>query len=62
MLGTEAVVLVESVSKRSSDEVLGRTDQDMMAVFSAPESRIGSFARVRLDSVRGNTFKAVEVS
>jgi len=62
MLGTEEVVLVEGVSKRSSDEVLGRTDQDMMAVFSAPESRIGSFARVRLDSVRGNTFKAVEVS
>lgn len=62
MLGTEAVVLVESVSKRSSDEVLGRTDQDMMVVFPAPSSRIGSFARVRLDSVRGNTFKAVEVS
>ena len=62
MLGTEAVVLVESVSKRNADEVLGRTDQDMMAVFPAPASRIGSFAHVRLDSVRGNTFKAVEVS
>jgi len=61
MVGTEAVVLVEGVSRRSSDEVLARTDQDMMVVFPAPESRIGSFARVRLNSIRGNTFKAEEV-
>ena len=61
MLGSEAVVLVEGVSKRRRDEVLARTDQDMMVVFPATSDRIGSFARVRLDSIRGNTFKAVEV-
>jgi len=61
MLGSEAVVLVEGVSKRRRDEVLARTDQDMMVVFPAASDRIGSFARVRLDSIRGNTFKAVEV-
>jgi len=61
MLGGEATVLVESVSRKKADEVLARTDQDLMVVFPAPSSRIGSFARVRLDSVRGNTFKAEEV-
>lgn len=61
MLGSEADVLVESVSKRKGDEVLARTDQDMMVVFAASPGRIGSFARVRLESIRGNTFKAVEV-
>lgn len=62
MIGSEASVLVESVSKRRADEVLARTDQDMMVVFPAPESRIGSFVRVRLEALCGNTFKAVEVS
>jgi hypothetical protein len=33
-----------------------------MAVFPAPASRVGSFARLRLTSVSGNTFKAEEVA
>jgi tRNA-2-methylthio-N6-dimethylallyladenosine synthase len=61
MIGSEAVVLVEGISKRKAEEVLARTDQDMMVVFEAPASRIGSFARVRLTGLRGNTFKAEEV-
>jgi len=62
MIGIEAIALIESISKRDSHEVLARTDQDMMVVFRAPSDRIGTFARVRLLSVRGNTFKAEEVS
>jgi tRNA-2-methylthio-N6-dimethylallyladenosine synthase len=54
-------VLVESVSKRRSSEVLGRTQRDEMVVFPAPPSRIGSFAKVRLTSLAGNTFKAEEI-
>lgn len=61
MVGSEATVLIESVSRRKSDEVLARTDQDMMVVFNAPLSRIGTFARVRLSSLRGTTFRAEEV-
>ncbi len=61
MIGSEAIALVEGISKRKDDEVLARTDQDMMVVFEAPASRIGSFARVRLTGLRGNTFKAQEV-
>lgn len=62
MIGVEAIALVESVSKRDSGEVLARTDQDMMVVFRAGSDRIGTFAKLRLLSVRGNTFKAEEVS
>jgi tRNA-2-methylthio-N6-dimethylallyladenosine synthase len=54
-------VLVESVSKRRASEVLGRTQRDEMVVFPAPPSRIGSFAKVRLLSLAGNTFKAEEI-
>lgn len=61
MVGSEATVLIESVSRRTSAEVLARTDQDMMVVFKAPQSRIGTFARVRLTSLRGTTFRAEEI-
>ncbi len=61
MVGSEATVLIESVSRRASAEVLARTDQDMMVVFKAAQSRIGTFARVRLTSLRGTTFRAEEI-
>lgn len=61
MVGNEIDVLVENVSKRKTDEVFARTDADMMVVFPASSSKIGSFTRVRLEAVRGHTFKAVEV-
>lgn len=61
MIGREINVLIESLSKRKKDEVFARTDADMMVVFPAPSSRIGSFTRVRLEAVHGHTFKAVEV-
>jgi len=54
-------VLIESVSKRRASEVLGRTQRDEMVVFPAPSSRVGSFAKVRLTSLAGNTFKAEEI-
>ncbi|MBN1243769.1 MAG: tRNA (N6-isopentenyl adenosine(37)-C2)-methylthiotransferase MiaB [Spirochaetales bacterium] len=61
LVGGEVEVLVEDVSKKRADELLGRTQQDMMVVFPGPSSRVGSFARVRLTGLRGNTFRAVEV-
>jgi len=61
LVGSEVEVLVEDVSKKRADELLGRTQQDMMVVFPGPSSRVGSFARVRLSGLRGNTFRAVEV-
>jgi len=32
-----------------------------MVVFPAPASRVGSFARVRLTGLSGNTFRAEEI-
>lgn len=32
-----------------------------MVVFPGPSSKVGSFARVRLTSISGNTFRAEEL-
>jgi tRNA-2-methylthio-N6-dimethylallyladenosine synthase len=57
-LGREVEVLVEGVSKKAPGELLGRTEWDAMAVFPGARSGIGQFARVRLRSLAGATFKA----
>jgi len=60
-LGTVVEVLVESVSRRRKTELLGRTAGDMMVVFPGLDEKVGSFARVLLESIQGNTFRAKEV-
>jgi tRNA-2-methylthio-N6-dimethylallyladenosine synthase len=57
-LGMTTEVLVEGVSKRDPGELLARTEWDAMAVLPGEPSRIGRFARVRLDSLAGATFRA----
>lgn len=59
-LGATDEVLIEDVSRRSSKEVLARTARDEMVVFPASRARIGQFARVRLVSISGNTFRGEE--
>jgi tRNA-2-methylthio-N6-dimethylallyladenosine synthase len=61
-IGAVDEVLVEGLSKRRAAEVLGRTQRDEMVVFPAPPSRVGSFAKVRLLSLSGNTFKGEELA
>jgi tRNA-2-methylthio-N6-dimethylallyladenosine synthase len=56
-VGSVVDVLVESLSKRSKSEALGRTQADEMVVFADDGLKPGSFARVELCSLRGNTFK-----
>ncbi len=60
-VGQTDEVLIEDISRRSSREVLARTTRDEMGVFAAPQNRIGQFARVRLLSIAGNTFRGEEV-
>jgi tRNA-2-methylthio-N6-dimethylallyladenosine synthase len=60
-IGREFDVLVEGPSSKNAAELLARTDHDMMVVFPGEPALIGSFTRVRLLSLRGNTFKAEEV-
>jgi len=61
-VGAVEEVLVESLSRRTKSEVLARTQRDEMVVFPAPPSRVGSFAKVRLLSLSGKTFKAEEAA
>ena len=60
-VGAVEVALVEGVSRRKKTELLARTQRDEMVVFPAAATRVGSFARIRLASLSGNTFKAEEV-
>ena len=57
-LGRTVEVLVEGVSKKNSGELLARTEGDEMVVFPGSPRLIGTFARVRLQSLRGSTFRA----
>jgi tRNA-2-methylthio-N6-dimethylallyladenosine synthase len=61
-VGAVEEALIESPSRRKKTELLARTQRDEMVVFPAPASRVGSFVRLRLTSVSGNTFKAEEVA
>lgn len=61
-IGQCDLVLIEDQSKKSKNEVLGRTARDEMVVFKADVSKIGTFATVRLIGISGNTFKAEEVN
>lgn len=58
-LGVVTEVLVEGVSRRDPNELLARTEWDAMAVVRGDASRIGTFARVRLESLAGATYRAV---
>ena len=56
-LGKQVTVLIEGISRKNADELIGRTERDEMVVVSAKDVRLGSFARVTLSSIRGNTFR-----
>ena len=56
-IGSTVKVLVECVSKDNDAELLGRTEQDEHVVFEAPSSAVGTFVKVQLLELTGNTFK-----
>ncbi|MDR1655576.1 MAG: tRNA (N6-isopentenyl adenosine(37)-C2)-methylthiotransferase MiaB [Treponema sp.] len=55
-IGRRERVLIEEISRKNADEVLGRTERDEMVVFPGNASMIGSFADLSLAALRGNTF------
>jgi len=57
-IGREAVVLVEGISRKNADELISRTERDEMVVVPGSAALTGSFGRVTLSSLRGNTFRA----
>ena len=56
-LGSEVTVLFEGISRKNADELVGRTERDEMVVVPGKAEMIGSFARLTLSSLRGNTFR-----
>ncbi len=60
-LGVIEDVLVEQKAKKREGELLARTSRNEMLVFPGNESAIGSFVRVTLTALNGNTFRGEEI-
>lgn len=56
-VGKEFEVLVEGVSKRSKDELFGRTSQNKVVVFPRGDHRPGDFIRVRVTDASSATLR-----
>jgi len=60
-IGSKEIVLIEGISRKNADELITRTEKDEMAAVPGPASMIGSFCRITLSSLKGNTFRAKEL-
>jgi tRNA-2-methylthio-N6-dimethylallyladenosine synthase len=49
-VGKEYEVLVEGFSKRSREQLFGRTEQNKVVVFNKGNHRIGEFVRVKVNA------------
>ncbi|MDR1302952.1 MAG: tRNA (N6-isopentenyl adenosine(37)-C2)-methylthiotransferase MiaB [Treponema sp.] len=61
-IGCRVRVLIEGVSRKNTNELVARTERDEMVVVPGSPALIGSFAELQLTSLRGNTFRAKELS
>ncbi|MDE7346380.1 MAG: tRNA (N6-isopentenyl adenosine(37)-C2)-methylthiotransferase MiaB [Muribaculaceae bacterium] len=60
-VGREFEVLVEGTSKRSSDELFGRTSQNKVVVFPRGGHKAGDFVRVKVTDASSATLRGEEV-
>ena len=60
-IGSTEIVLVEGISRKNADELITRTEKDEMVVVPGPKSMTGSFAKLTLSALKGNTFRAKEL-
>lgn len=56
-VGKEFEVLIEGVSKRSRDELFGRTSQNKVVVFARGDHKPGEFLRVRVTDASSATLR-----
>ena len=56
-IGREYEVLIEGVSKRSKEQLFGRTEQNKVVVFNRGEHRIGQYVRVHITEASSATLK-----
>ena len=61
-VGKTYEVLVEGVSKRSRDQLFGRTEQNRVVVFDRGSHRIGDFVMVKITESSSATLKGEEVA
>jgi tRNA-2-methylthio-N6-dimethylallyladenosine synthase len=54
-IGKEFEILVEGVSKRSKEQLFGRTEQNKVVVFNRGPHHIGEFIRVRVNEATAAT-------
>jgi len=57
-IGEQVTVLIEGISRKNADELISRTERDEMVVVPGSAGAIGSFGKLTLSSLRGNTFRA----
>ena len=60
-IGQEYEILVEGVSKRSKDQLFGRTEQNKVVVFDRGTHRPGEYVRVRITESSRATLKGKEI-
>ncbi|MDR1429709.1 MAG: tRNA (N6-isopentenyl adenosine(37)-C2)-methylthiotransferase MiaB [Spirochaetaceae bacterium] len=60
-IGCTGTALIEGISRKNADELVGRTERDEMLVLPGPASLIGSFVTVKFSSLSGNTLRGTLV-
>lgn len=61
-VGKTFEVLAEGISKRSKEQLFGRTEQNKVVVFDKGSHRIGDFVRVKITESSSATLKGVEIA
>ncbi len=57
MIGTRQRVLVENLSRKSDQELAGRTDNNRIVNFPGPAERVGQFVEVTITAVSSHTLR-----
>ncbi len=60
-IGKEFEILVEGTSKRSREQLFGRTQQNKVVVFDRGNHHVGDFVHVRITDSSSATLKGIEV-
>ena len=61
-IGKEYDILIEGVSKRSREQLFGRTEQNKVVIIDRGNHHIGETVRVRVTESSSATLKGIEVS
>ena len=57
MMGKVERILVENISRKSDEQLAGRTENNRMVNFCGDKKLIGSFVDVRITEVRTNSLQ-----